>query len=390
MKAIIIGAGRIGRGFVTELLLNNNIEVVFFEAVKEMVDELNKIGHYTIHVLGDESKNTSVNNVRAFEIDDVANLAKEWEDSRFIFTAVGGKNMKAIGEKIADAFSLLCTQNKVIKSDIITCENWVDPGKELEDAIYENLSEKEKEMFIASIGVSESVVMATGTGAPEGSRLDTPLDTYVQNMWYLPIDKDRIKNEIPNIKFLTFVENFNNLLKQKLYTNNTSVASIAFLGNLLGHKYVAEAANDARIEPILDEVYNEINQALVKGMGINEEDQIAFSKRAKNKYQDRDIIDVISRIARDPIRKLKPSDRLIGPAKIALSVGVKPDAIAMATAAALFYKNETDESAVKLKEMREEKGIRYILENVCELNENDELYQLILEKVEYLKKEGWL
>ena len=35
-KAVIIGAGRIGRGFVTELLLKNGYEVVFFEASDEI------------------------------------------------------------------------------------------------------------------------------------------------------------------------------------------------------------------------------------------------------------------------------------------------------------------------------------------------------------------
>ena len=51
MKAIILGAGRIGRGFVTELMTLNNIQVTFFDAMPAMVESLNRETEYTIHVL---------------------------------------------------------------------------------------------------------------------------------------------------------------------------------------------------------------------------------------------------------------------------------------------------------------------------------------------------
>ena len=85
---------------------------------------------------------------------------------------------------------------------------------------------------------------------------------------------------------------------------------------------MADSANDPEIEPILDQVYEEINYALIHGMGINEESQIKFSKTAKAKYTDRAIVDLVTRIARDPIRKLGPQDRFIGPMRIALSAGI--------------------------------------------------------------------
>ena len=140
----------------------------------------------------------------------------------------------------------------------------------------------------------------------------------------------------------------------------------------------------------MDEIYNEINQALIQGMGIDAESQYAFSKRAKAKYTDRDIVDKLTRIARDPLRKLRPEDRLIGPSKIALSIGVKPTAIALATAAALFYDEPDDESAMKLQQMRKEHGVEYILQNVCQLKPEEELYQMILSSIDELRAKGWL
>ena len=183
---------------------------------------------------------------------------------------------------------------------------------------------------------------------------------------------------------------FGDLLKQKIYTNNTSVATVAYLGRLLGKTYVAESANDPQIEPILDGVYAEINQALVKGLGINEESQLAFSKRAKAKYTDPDIIDVVTRIGRDPIRKLGPEDRFIGPMTIAINAGVEPKNIALGCAAALYFENPEDESAVELAKMRREKGIDYILENVSKLDLNGPVAKEIKAAVETLKQKGWI
>lgn len=390
MKAVILGAGRIGRGFVTQLLTLNNVDITYFDASDAMVEQMNQIGHYTIHVLGHSDLDLEVDHVKAYPTSDIDQLAACWKESDFIFTACGGKNMPSVGKTIGQAFKKLVTIGGVHLSNIITCENWIDPAKDLEEAILSCLDEKEAKLFKENVGVGESVILCTGTGAPDPSKVINPIDTWVQNFKYLPIDKDAIKTEIPNWEYIEFVDNFGHLLTQKLYTNNTSCGSVAYLGHLKGLTYMAEAANDVEIEPIMDEIYNEINQALIQGMGIDAESQYAFSKRAKAKYTDRDIVDKLTRIARDPLRKLRPEDRLIGPSKIALSIGVKPTAIALATAAALFYDESDDESAMKLQQMRKEHGVEYILQNVCQLKPEEELYQMILSSIDELRAKGWL
>lgn len=390
MKAIVLGAGRIGRGFVSELLTKNNVEIVFFDASSKLVNEINLRKEYTIHVLGHEDLNTTLKNFRAFEINDIYNLANEWKEADYIFTAVGGKNMGNVGEKLGFAFKKVYELGDLKNSNIITCENWIDPAKDLKKGILEVLNEEEKEIFNKHIGISEAVVMCTGTGAPASANVTNPIDTWVANMWYLPVDKERIIGEIPKWEYISFVDSFGDLLKQKIYTNNTSVALIALLGKLKNIDLVGDAANDPEIEVILDKVYEEINEALIKGLGINKESQLKFAKRAKAKYQDKEIIDENIRIIRDPIRKLGPEDRLIGPAKIAMKIGVVPKAISLAIAAALYYYNPEDEASVKLQNMRKEYGVDYILKNICKLESEDPLVDLIHESINDLKKKKWI
>ncbi len=384
-RAIVIGAGRIGRGFITKMLLDNHIDVVFFEANRSLYEKMKEVNQYTIHVLGYPEMDTNYNNFKTYFIEDIENMAKEIEISDYIFTAVGGKNMVSLGKTIAQAIQLV-DMNQMEFKNIVTCENWIHPAQDLKESLLQELEMDKKRLFSKKFGVSEAVVMTTGTGNPNPEEEENELDTWIQNQLYLPIDRQKIKGEIPNLTCLEFIDDFGDLLTQKLYTNNTSVGAVAFLGRLKGFRYVAEAANDPQIEKILDQIYDEINEALIKGMGINPQSQYRFSKRAKEKYQDRLIVDELTRIAKDPIRKLAPTDRLIGPAKLALSVGLEPKAIALAIAAALYYEDDQDESAVKLKKLREEQGIEFILETVCQLEESDPLYSLVLKSVKIVKE----
>lgn len=90
------------------------------------------------------------------------------------------------------------------------------------------------------------------------------------------------------------------------------------------------------------------------------------------------------------MRKLGPDDRLVGSARLCMQYGVVPEALAVAIACAIHYEQPDDEFAVALKQMREEKGIEYILENVCKLEPNSPLAQLILQKVQQIRQWGWV
>ena len=61
-----------------------------------------------------------------------------------------------------------------------------------------------------------------------------------------------------------------------------------------------------------------------------------------------------------------------------------------AIAAAIYYYNETDEFAIKLKEIRENQGVDAVIRDVCKLDPEGVLGKLIKEKIELLKVKGWI
>jgi len=391
MHATIIGGGRIGRGFVASLLKRNQVEANFFDADQELVKNFEQNSSYTVHVLGNEEENTIVNGYKIYHIDNKQAWANELNRTDIIFTAVGGKNLASLGKTIGKNYQQALAKERVPSFILITCENWMTPAEDLQQAIEEQLTDTEKNIFWRNVDVTQSVIRASGTSAPNGEETTNPLDTWVQDYWVLPVDGKRIQNhQSPNWNYFEFKDDFGEMLAQKIYTNNTSVALIAYLGYLKGIKYVADAANDPEIEPILEMGYEEINKALIYSLGVSEKSQLEFSRVAEAKYKDYSIVDEIIRIGRDPIRKLALDDRLIGPANMALDAGINPKAISLATAAAIYFDYSKDPSSVELKRIRETQGVDAVLEEVCSIPRDSILANLIKESISELKERQWI
>jgi mannitol-1-phosphate 5-dehydrogenase len=66
------------------------------------------------------------------------------------------------------------------------------------------------------------------------------------------------------------------------------------------------------------------------------------------------------------------------------------EGLATAIAAALYYADERNEVAVELQRVREEKGIGFVLDTICELSDHKELKDLICSKINELRKNGSL
>lgn len=99
-------------------------------------------------------------------------------------------------------------------------------------------------------------------------------------------------------------------------------------------------------------------------------------------------MDRVIRHGKDPIRKLGPQDRLIAPARMAFHQGIYPRIIIDTIAKALFFDEVSDESAMKLKKMRQEHGIPYVLKEICGLQEEEPLFEEVLKAVERIRAEG--
>ena len=388
MRCVILGAGKIARGFIGHLLYLNQIPFTFVEKFEGLVDLINERRQYTVNILGNPEKNCVVTGVSAIAFSNVEAVTDAIAQADAVFTSVGGKNLgdliplltKGIEKKAKTGGNL----------NIVTCENWKLPATILRNGVAETICEDAKTYFEQQVGITEAVIMRSAIESDAKLLEMDPLIVNVQDFWELPVDASRIVGELPPIKELKLIHEFTGFLERKFYTYNAANGTTSYVGALLGFEKIADAAHDERILKILEGVYQETAQALSKKHNFPLEEQLAFTLTSKRKLQDYTIVDFIERNARDPLRKLGKDDRLVGSARLVQEYGIVPHNLCIAIAAAMYYVSEGDEFARELVRMRTEEGIDAILEKVCQLDPNGELGMLIKEKIELLKEWGWI
>lgn len=390
MSCVIFGAGKIARGFVGHLLYLSGIDFVFVEKVDALCDLINTRGEYLVNILGDSAKNTVIKNARALKFSQAEEIAEAVAGADCVFDSVGGKNLGQIVPYLTTGIEKRAQVNPK-PLNIITCENWKKPADILKDGIAAAIAPQYKQFFKENVGITEAVIMRSAIEATPELMAQDPLVVNVQDFWKFPFDASRIKAPMPEgMICLEPIYEFTGFLERKFYTYNAANGTTSFAGAILGYKYIADAARDPRILELLDGVYRETATALSQKHHFPFDEQWAFTRTSLAKLQDTNIVDYIERNARDPVRKLGPDDRLVGSARLCLEYGVIPESLAVAIACAIHYEQPTDEFAVMLKQMREEKGIEYIIENVCNLDRNSPLAKLILQKVQQIREWGWI
>jgi mannitol-1-phosphate 5-dehydrogenase len=107
-----------------------------------------------------------------------------------------------------------------------------------------------------------------------------------------------------------------------------------------------------------------------------------------SRFENAALNDPIARVGRDPQRKLGPEDRLVGAARLAEEAGVRPKNLALAAAAALYFYDPADPSAVTLRREVREGGPASILDRVSHLDPSQGLGRFVADIWRRLAK-GW-
>lgn len=383
MYSVIIGGGKIGRGFIADVLYLARQEFCIIDQSRAFVEAMNRAGSYTVHILGSPEKDTVIRGVPFYDFADTGHTGPAIAKADNIFTAVGGKNLPALVEALQPLLEERFRGGCRKKFNIITCENWKAPAKYIYDELLARMKGWE-EVFRECCGVAESVVMRSGIECRESA-----LDVNAQDYWELPIDAAALKAPLPEVPAFRPMDHFGGFLERKFYTFNAANGTVSYLGSLLGYEFISDAASDPYVEEVLDGVYRETSAALCKKQGCPFQEQWEFTRASYRKLHDKAIVDTLERNARDPIRKLSPTDRLVGPAQMALEYGVMPEHLCISIAAALYYTSEADESAVRLQALRRSGGVDTVLREICGLDPEGTIGTLVKKQIKMLQARGY-
>jgi mannitol-1-phosphate 5-dehydrogenase len=174
-------------------------------------------------------------------------------------------------------------------------------------------------------------------------------------------------------------ERFQGVFERKLYTHNLGHAVAAYLGHAAGHDFIHEAVADAGLGARVLGAMEEAGAGLVARWGFSPEEQQAHAEGLIHRFANTALRDTVDRVGRDPLRKLRREDRLVGGALLALEHGVEPRNIAAGIAAAMRFDAPGDPSTAELRRLLKADGPEGVLRDVCGLEPDHPLTRLVLD-----------
>lgn len=383
-RAVVFGAGNIGRGFLGPLLHESGYATTFVDVVDSLVEALNARGEYPIRIVDRETVNFTVRNVSALRIGDSECVSEALAAADLAATAVGGPVLPGIAPALASGIAKRFVNPQAPPLNIIVCENLIHAGPHLRalvrqclDPTLHGLLEERAGFVEASIGRMVPVM------TPE-VRAEDPLLIEVEAYCELPVDVDGFRGPVPDIAHMLPLHNFGAYVERKLYVHNAGHAAAAYLGYLKGCEFVWQAVEDPFIRRVTRGAMSESCLGLSRKHGVPLAELQAHAEDLLRRFHNKALGDQVARVAKDPMRKLGPEDRLIGAARMCLQQGVEPVNLCLACAAALRFDDPNDPSAVRLQAVRAESGDEGVLTEVCRLSPGHPLRSLILSAAERL------
>ena len=379
-KAVMYGAGNIGRGFIGQLLSQSGYEVVFIDVNTEILEKLNSDRKYPISILaGKDSKEITIENVRGVNGTDIEKVAFEIATADIMATAVGVNVLPRIVKPISEGLKKRWQLGNMKPLNIIICENLMDADHYLAGLIKEELSLDEKSLFEKLIGMVEAsigrMVPVMTSAMQDGNILRICVEEYSE----LPVDRDAFKGEIPLIKNLLPYSPFSFYIQRKLFIHNMGHALTAYLGKLKGYTYIWEAIQDLEIRLTVHKTMQDSALAMSKEHGIDLEILLGHVDDLIYRFGNKQLGDTVARVGNDTKRKLSPNDRLIGAANLCMKHGINSTGICLGIAAAINFDKEPTSGLTGVRDIVAEKGYEGVLQEVCGLEEGGSVWELVLE-----------
>ena len=350
--AIQFGAGNIGRGFIGMLLAQAGYRVVFADVSEVIIDRLAADQKYTVHVMDTEVEDVEITNITGIMSNGEA-IIDEIAKADVLTTAVGLRVLGFIAPTIAKGIQKKIADGNTEPVNIIACENAIRATSQLKEHVYGILSEEEKAYCEKYVGFADCSVDRIVPPV----RSENPVDVVVEKYCEWNVEKASLKGEIPEIPGMNLADNLMAYIQRKLFTLNTGHCITAYTGILAGHKTIDQAISDPKIYDLVKAAMTQSGDGLIQRFGFDKEAHYKYIDKIINRFKNPYLKDDVTRVGREPLRKLSADDRLVSPLTTAMSDGLPVDKLVLGIGAALRYHNPEDAQSQELQKKIEEKGV---------------------------------
>ncbi|EOH97504.1 2-dehydropantoate 2-reductase N-terminal domain-containing protein [Enterococcus pallens] len=359
-RALIIGAGNIGRGVVGYLLKEAGYQLSFYDLNTEALETMQQNGGYSVFVAdGETSERHEIN---TFEIIPPDRLTEALIDHEFVFCCVYEGAFQSIANHLAEAL-----RQKMKLMNIMLCVNSLGAPQKFRAFVEDALDEDKKIDFQKTVGINQVMVLSAGLPLSEAQLEKYPYAVMITANPHLEIDGLSFKGEQPQIPQVAFVSNAEGRIYRKVYVGNMRHVMAGFIGDAQHMTFVCEAQQDSKIRSYLIGAFEEAHEAISAKYTfdpVEDQEWVAYMQEKLTQ----NVKDPIQRVTANPAVKLGAEERFIGPAKLCLAYNILPFYITLGVAYGLRYLQKEDQRTVD-----------QLLIEVCGLDPQQDfiLYQLI-------------
>jgi len=369
---VIIGAGATGRGQIGEVAHAAGFAITFIEREKPLVDLLKAARRFTVGLAGEKIVDIEVAGFDTYHISEVDQCSRAIADADILATAVLPTNLQSTVPTISSGLAFRKELRVEKPLNIIACENMERSSATLKEYVKAGAPELDRAWVDSHVGFPNSMI-ARAVPVPR----QDPLYLLAEATQEWSVDAASIVEPMPRMEGMTLNANQDAALERKLYIKNTGHVAIGILGFLRGYELMDQSARDPEVFALVDAATRESAAAVIARHGFDpnwtEDYRASFLEAMKSPF----LPDEISRVIREPLRKLTREERLVGPAMLACEFGRSPEALAKVIASALVLRNPSDPQSVELQGKLESDGIDFVLESVCEIPQGHSLGALV-------------
>lgn len=285
---------------------------------------------------------------------DTDKLLEEIQDAELITTAVGLATLPKIAPVIAKGIALRKQKGNKEPLNIIACENGIRASTQLKSEVLKYLNEEEKTYVEEFVGFPDCSVDRIVPPVKSENFIDVVVESFFE--WN--VDKGSFRGSFPSIEGMNPADNLMAFIERKLFTLNTGHAITGYLGFLKNYHTIDQSIADPWIFFIVRAAMRESGMALVHKYGFDKVSHFKYIDKVINRLLNPRLKDELSRVCREPIRKLSNGDRLVKPLLMARSYGLVTENLLLGIGAALHYENEEDSESKEMQQLIKSKGLR--------------------------------
>ena len=327
-RALIIGGGAIGRGFLPWVL--RDLEIDIFDSSEELCNGITRRGSYSSFISREGTLQQGIFKPGRFT-SKVSDLCLR--DYSIAFIAIGPRNCANLPKEFAK-----------LNCPVFSLEN--DP--------------KTIEVLSNDIGLNQVFfgvpdVIASSTASPVNLKHDRfSLHTedgvlYLEDSKSFPSD---LYETLTDVVWATRSD-IDREWDAKLFLHNTPHCVAAYLGHLNGNTYLHEGFDKPFILNIVEGVIEELVLALKRTTDHDHSFLENYAEKELRRFSNKLLYDPILRVAREPLRKLAIGGRLMGALSMCILAGVNPIFLNAGICAALNFVDQRDQDFVSMSHFSE-------------------------------------